>query len=95
MAGVLVIAVRLATAGPHGSGLFLRSEVIIVKDMLYAVLALVSAVVAAISFYKYTSSDDNKVFLVAAIVFGLATVALGGLFLSGRVNKREDIHITE
>lgn len=65
------------------------------KDMLYALLALVSAVVAAFSFYKYTSSDDNKVFLIAAIVFILATIALGGLFLSGRVNKNEDIHITE
>lgn len=68
---------------------------IFVKDMLYAVLALVSAVAAAFSFYKYTSSDDDKVFLVAAIVGVLATIVLGGLFLSGRVNKNEDIHITE
>ena len=65
------------------------------KDMLYAVLALVSAVVAGLSFYKYTSSDDNKTWLVGAIVFVLATIVLGGLFLSGRVNKNEDIHITE
>ena len=65
------------------------------KDMLYAVLALVSAVVAAVSFYKYTASDDNKVWIVVAILFGLITVALGGFFLSGRVNKKEDIHITE
>ena len=63
--------------------------------MLYALLALVSAVAAAFSFYKYTNSDDNKVFLVAAIVCAIATVALGGLFLSGRVNKKEEIHITE
>lgn len=65
------------------------------KDMLYALLALVSAIAAGVSFYKYTGSDDNKVFLVVAIVFVLATIALGGLFLSGRVNKNEDIHITE
>ncbi|MEO6656090.1 MAG: hypothetical protein ABIO36_08405 [Pyrinomonadaceae bacterium] len=65
------------------------------KDMLYAVLALVAAVAAAFSFYKYTSSDDNKVFLVGAIVGVLVTIVLGGLFLSGRVNKNEDIHITE
>ncbi|CAN5409975.1 hypothetical protein BH10ACI2_BH10ACI2_25620 [soil metagenome] len=63
--------------------------------MLYAILALVSAVVAGVSFYKYTESDDNKIFIVAAIVFGVLTVALGGFFLSGRVNKKEDIHITE
>lgn len=68
---------------------------IFVKDMLYALLALVAAIAAAFSFYKYTSSDDNKIFLVGAIVFVLATIALGGLFLSGRVNKNEDIHITE
>ena len=65
------------------------------KDMLYALLALVAAVAAAFSFYKYTSSNDDKTFLVLAIVFALATVVLGGLFLSGRVNKKEDIHITE
>lgn len=68
---------------------------ILVKDMLFAVLALVAAVAAAFSFYKYTSSDDNKVFLVIALVCALATVGLGGFFLSGRIGKKEDIHITE
>ena len=65
------------------------------KDMLYAVLALVSLVVAAFSFYEYTTSADNKLYLAGAIVFVLLAVVLGGLFLSGRVNKNEDIHITE
>lgn len=65
------------------------------KDMLFALGALVSAVLAAFSFYKYTGSDDNKMFLVAFGVCALATVALGGIFLSGRINKKEDIHITE
>jgi hypothetical protein len=32
---------------------------------------------------------------VLGIVFILAAIALGGLFLSGRVNREEDIHITE
>ncbi|CAN5424491.1 hypothetical protein BH10ACI3_BH10ACI3_10850 [soil metagenome] len=63
--------------------------------MLYAVIALVSAIVAAFSFYWYTSSDDKQVYLVIAIVCILITIVLGGLFLSGRVNKNEDIHITE
>jgi hypothetical protein len=70
-------------------------EVIFVKDMLYALLALVSAIAAAFSFYSYTSSNDNKLYLALAIVFALATIILGGLFLSGRVNKGDDIHITE
>ncbi len=63
--------------------------------MLYALLALVSAIAAAFSFYTYTSSNDNKLYLALAIVFALATIILGGLFLSGRVNKGDDIHITE
>lgn len=63
--------------------------------MLFALLALVSAIIAAFSFYTYTNSNDNKLYIVAAIVFALLTIILGGLFLSGRVNKAEDIHITE
>jgi heme/copper-type cytochrome/quinol oxidase subunit 4 len=63
--------------------------------MLYAVLAIVSAVIAAVSFFYYTKSSDNRLFLVSAIVFVLVTVILGGLFLSGRINKDDDIHITE
>jgi hypothetical protein len=69
--------------------------VIFVKDMLYALLALVALLIAAFSFYEYTSSADNKLWLVLAIVFILITLGLGGLFLSGRVNKNDDIHITE
>ncbi len=68
---------------------------IFVKDMLYALLALLSLGGAAFSFIKYTGSNDNKIFLVVAIVCILLAVVLGGLFLSGRVNKNEDIHITE
>jgi uncharacterized membrane protein SirB2 len=69
--------------------------VIFVKDMLYALLALVALLIAAFSFYEYTSSADNKLWLVLAIVFILLTIVMGGVFLSGRVNKKEDIHITE
>lgn len=63
--------------------------------MLYAVLALVSAIIAAFCFYKYTSGSGQTMYIVGVVVFIVATVALGGLFLSGRVNKNEDIHITE
>lgn len=62
--------------------------------MLYAVLALVSAVGAVFSWIKYTGSA-NTVFLVLFGVLVIATIALGAVFLSGRVNKGEDIHITE
>ena len=65
------------------------------KDMLYAVLALVFLIIAAFLFFEYTRSADTRWYLVGAIVSILVTIALGGLFLSGRVNKNEDIHITE
>jgi len=69
-------------------------EVIFVKDMLFAVLALVTAVGAVFSWLQYTSTANN-LFLVLFGVLIVATIALGAMFLSGRVNKKEDIHITE
>ena len=66
------------------------------KDMLYAVLALIFLAVAGFSFYEYvTTPGDIKLYLAGAIVSVLLAVVLGGLFLSGRVNKNDDIHITE
>lgn len=64
------------------------------KDLLYAVLALVSAVVAAFSFMSY-KGNGNTIMVVVAIVFVLLTLGFGAMFLSGRVNRNEDIHITE
>ncbi|HKX84496.1 MAG TPA: hypothetical protein VJL58_09770 [Pyrinomonadaceae bacterium] len=58
-------------------------------------LALVALVLAALSFWQYRSSPDNSLWLIGIIVFGLAFIGLGGLFLSGRVNKNDDVHITE
>ncbi len=63
--------------------------------MLYAVLALVAAIAAAFFFYQYTSSADNKVYLALCLISALATIGLGGMFLAGRMAKKEDIHITE
>ena len=65
------------------------------KDMLYAILALVAAALAVFSWFQYTASNDNKLFLVLFVVLILATLGLGAMFLAGRVNKKEDIHITE
>lgn len=65
------------------------------KGLLNGLLAVVSLLVAATTFYLYTTSGDNKLYLVGAIVFLVIGLGLGGLFLSGRVNKTEDIHITE
>ncbi len=65
------------------------------KDMLFAVLALITALIAAFFFYRYVKSDEYTPFIVVAIISVILTIVFGGLFLSGRVNKTEDIHITE
>jgi uncharacterized membrane protein YhhN len=63
--------------------------------MLNGLLAVVSLVLTALSFWMYRSSPDNTLWLVGVVVFLIATLAFGGMFLSSRVNKGEDIHITE
>ena len=66
------------------------------KGMLNLLLALVSVAVAAWSFYTYINTvPPNNLYIILAIVFGILMVIFGSLFLSGRVNKTEDIHITE
>ncbi len=65
------------------------------KDMLYAVLALIAALAAAGSFYYFQHSEGNTMLLVVAIISVILAMIFGILFLSGRVNKTEDIHITE
>lgn len=63
--------------------------------MINALLAFVCLAVAAWSFYTYTTTPPNSLYLILAIVFALLMVVFGGMFLSGRVNKSEEIHITE
>ncbi len=66
------------------------------KDLLYAGLALVSAVIAAYCFVAFRGANANKTMLIiVAIVFTLLALGLGAMFLAGRVNRNEDIHITE
>ena len=58
-------------------------------------LAFVALILTVLSFVMYTRSADNKMWLIGVVAFLLATLVFGALFLSGRVNKGEDIHITE
>lgn len=62
--------------------------------MLYLLLALVALLITVGSFYQYVQTA-SAMYMVLAIVFLIATVALGGFYFSGRINKKEDIHITE
>ena len=61
-------------------------------NLLLAVIALVLTVA---SFLMYQRSADNKLWLAGFVLFLIVTLVFGALFLSGRVNKGEDIHITE
>ncbi|MEO8649702.1 MAG: hypothetical protein ABI539_11105 [Acidobacteriota bacterium] len=65
------------------------------KGTLNALLAVVALVLTAICFWMYRSSAANTLYLVGVVVFLIATLFFGGMFLSGRVNKGEEIHITE
>lgn len=64
------------------------------KGTMNGLLAIVCLIIAGVSFYFYRGSAQT-LWLVAFIVFLLGTIVFGGMFLSGRVNKSEEIHITE
>lgn len=68
---------------------------ILVKGSMNGLFAVVSLVLTALSFYLYRNSGGNALWFVPVAIFLLATLFFGGMFLSGRVNKGEDIHITE
>lgn len=59
-----------------------------------ALLALISLVITGVSFYFYRENGQT-VYIALTIVFLLLTLVFGGMFLAGRVNKTDDIHITE
>lgn len=68
------------------------------KDLLYAVLGLGFIGVAIWQFITFIGQPKNNVNYTPVIIAGIcAVVALvfGALFMSNRVNRTEDIHITE
>jgi sugar phosphate permease len=76
---------------PVGFIRFRQSEV----KAMNLLLAVVALILTVVSFLMYQRSADNKLWLAGFILFLIVTLVFGGLFLSGRVNKGEDIHITE
>jgi membrane protease YdiL (CAAX protease family) len=80
--------------GLPGFDLFLTIGGDSVKGTFNGLLAIVSAVIAGIC-YALFYRGNQSLYLILAIVFAILFVVFGGLFLSGRVNKTEDIHITE
>ena len=67
------------------------------SNLLYGLVALVSFIIAGYLFFSMrgVSGDRDTTPLIIAIILIVVGLIFGGLFLSGRVNKTEDIHITE
>ena len=70
------------------------------KDLLFAVVGLIAAVIAAWQIWSFVTPLPagvavNNMQLYIGLSCALVALICGGLFLSGRVNKDSDIHITE
>ncbi|MEP6925109.1 MAG: hypothetical protein ABI954_11640 [Pyrinomonadaceae bacterium] len=71
------------------------------KNAIYILLGLITAVIGAWQMYGYISSvtranpSGNMTSLIIAIVCIIAALAFAGLFLASRVNKEEEFHITQ
>ena len=71
------------------------------SNLLYGLIALVSFVIAGYLFFGMRGApgagetERSLTPLILAIILIVVGLIFGGLFLSGRVNKTEDIHITE
>ena len=61
-----------------------------------ALLAVVSLIVAIGSFYYFQKEGGGGTpFLIVGIIAAILTAVFGIIYLSGRLNKTDDIHITE
>ena len=68
------------------------------KNMLYVVIGLIAIAVAIWQFIVFTRQPPNNVNytpIIIAAVCAVAALICGALFMSGRVNRTEEIHITE
>ncbi|HMS43523.1 MAG TPA: hypothetical protein PKE69_25055 [Pyrinomonadaceae bacterium] len=65
-------------------------------NLLYGLVALISFIAAG---YLILSGGDAAAKSMTPLIIGVVLIVIGivcgGLFLAGRVNKTEDIHITE
>lgn len=64
------------------------------KGSINGLLALVSLILGALSFYQYRGTGST-IWLLGIFIFLILMLVFGGMFLSGRVNRTEEIHITE
>lgn len=65
------------------------------KGPFGGLLAVICLIGAAFCFYKFQEPTGTTMYVVIGIILAILMVLFGVMFLSGRVNKTEDIHITE
>ena len=67
------------------------------KDSLFAILALSSAVVAGYFFYSFQNQGDDgsSMPLILGVIFAILAVGFGAYYMFNRVNRHEEIHVTE
>ena len=71
------------------------------KNMLYVVIGVIAIAVAIWEFKVFinqpskNSADFSYVPIIIAAIGAIVALICGALFLSGRVNRTEEIHITE
>lgn len=68
------------------------------KNLLYVVVGLVAIGVAIWQFTVFVGQPRNSASympIIVAVICGIIALVCGALFMSGRVNKTEEIHITE
>ena len=71
------------------------------KDLLYAVVGLIAAIVAAYGIYSYLTqrvprgTEPDHTWMIIGVLSAIVALICGGLFLSNRVNREEQIHITD
>ena len=63
--------------------------------MINGLLAVVCLLAAGFCFYKFQTGTGGTPYMIGGIVLAILMAVFGVMFLSGRVNKTEDIHITE
>ena len=70
------------------------------KDLLYAVVGLIAAAVAVWQIWMFVnqgvrSADADYTHIIIGVICAVVALICGGLFLSNRINRQEEIHITE
>jgi len=66
-----------------------------VKGALNGFVAVVCLAIGVVAIVLYRMNATYWYLLWASVIFIILALVFGALFLSGRLNKTEDIHITE